>query len=690
MTVLLAALLLSAAPPPDVFASCAWVRAENDGAGTGFVIDREKRWLITCRHVVANHAVVDVYFPWHRDGVLISDRKEYLRSRPRLRELGLLVNGTVRKRFDAADLALVELDSVPPSVKAAMLGPAVDVGTPLRVVGNRLDLDTLWNVTTGPVRVSGRLTNGYTWRATKLAANANVIIGQLPIEAGDSGGPVLNTRGEIVGMVSALRRQTPLAAVVVSAAEIRRFLDIPASTATVDGSALADTLSRATVWVRPTATNFHTAGVLIDRVRGLVLTSARGIGTESRVGVAFALRQGEHVVGERAPYRDSVGLHLHGAWRSGVVLGRDLTRDLALIQLDSIPDGAKAVPLAVASPTVGDAVHTMNHPAGLEFMWVYAAGSVRQRGRVTLAEGEDAPSVAVTVLQVPAQAGSPGGPVLNDRGELLGVLAVREGSQLVGYAATGEEIRHFLDVTLADTWPRTWEGAMSRLGAVPDRVSAAFARAFAARAEQNRQAGRMIEAVADCDTALSLDSACLPARLCRARMFDAAGRTADAIAELDAADRGPFDRAVLVYRAALAARLKDWRTARGRLERVLDVDPADAGVRQRLAGVLLELGQDEKAAVAVADTLRADPKRLQAVAADLLTQGDALAKRFPDTPSTASDWLGRALWAVEKTTADTTLRARLAEALKRAVTSIDDKAKFAILRGFVANLAREK
>ena len=100
-----------------------------------------------------------------------------------------------------------------------------------------------------------------------------------------------------------------------------------------------------------------------------------------------------------------------------------------------------------------------------------------------------------------------------------------------------------------------------------------------------------------------------------------------------------------MLRAELAARAKDWRKARGDLERVLDVFPADADARQRLAGVLLGLGEDAKAAVAIGDTLRADPKRLAAVVGDLLAQADVLEQKFPDLPGVAADWLAKALTA---------------------------------------------
>src|SRR6476661_7532177 len=101
MLVVLALSFLTAwarVPVGASFTSCAWVRAENDGAGAGFVIDVEKRLLITCRHVAAERAKVDVIFPWVRDGELVTDRKAYLANRVRLRERGLLVTGTILKK----------------------------------------------------------------------------------------------------------------------------------------------------------------------------------------------------------------------------------------------------------------------------------------------------------------------------------------------------------------------------------------------------------------------------------------------------------------------------------------------------------------------------------------------------------------------------------------------------------------
>lgn len=675
MVLALAMWLVGVAEPP--FNGCAWVRAENDGAGAGFVVDARERLLVTCRHIVADRKKVDVFFPWVRDGALVTDRREYLRNRDTLREAKLLVTGTVRDTADETDLAMVELNALPPGVRAVRLNSRHQPpGEPLRVVGHRLDLDTLWNVTTGPLRATGPLTDGYFWRGKKLAAGAHVLIGQLPTEEGDSGGPVFNARGEVVGMVSALRRRCPLAAVTISAREIELFL----GKSDVSGKSerapdIVNSLYRATVWIKPAATDVSLAGALIEK--DLILTSARGVSAKERVGVAFQLGDADRWESGRAAYRDLLAIHLRGAWRAGTVVARDPARDLALIRLDSEHEQMKPVPLARDVPKAGDALHTMSHPGGLEFAWVYAAGSVRQRGPVALDLGEKAPRVAALVCQFPAQAGSPGGPILNAKGELVGVLSAREGAQLVGYAATTDEIRAFLDVALRDRPATTFGGLLARAEDVPANLARRCADALAARGHQLLIGNTPDEAKRFCAAALELDPACLAARRCRLRLLP----WAEVPSELDALlDRHPHDRVALVSRAEFAGKANDWRLARGHLERVLAVAPADVAVRQQLAGVLLALGEDARAAVAVGDVFRVTGARIGSVSRDLLAQADALEQKYPDSPGIAADWLTKALTAARNGTADAKQKGLLTGLLKSAAGAKTDADRLRTLR----------
>ncbi len=661
------ALVLAAAMQPVPLPACAWVRAEGETAGAGVVVDANRRWLVTARHVVADHKAVDVFFPWVEDGVLVTDRAAYLRGRQRLRERGLLVTGTVVRTYDAADLALVELPSLPAGT-AAVTFAAARVGEPLRVVGHRLDLDTLWNQTRGPARQVGALADGYTWRGRKLSVDANVVLGQLPIEEGDSGGPAFDARGRCVGVAAALRRQAPDAAVVVSADEIRRFLTVGIDEPAAEPANAAESLQRAVVWVRPTATERFAAGVLIDRDRGLVLTAAKGLSVGDRVGMAFALPRGAGVVGERAPYRDPVGMHLKGAWRAAGVLARDADRDLALLRVDSVPASARAVKLAATAPAAGEAVHAVGHPGGVEFAFVYTAGVVRQRGRVALADGEKAPRVGAIVLQLPTQAGSPGGPVVNDRGDLVGVLAAREGTQSVGYSADPAEVAAFLDAADLTRLPHTVTGLVARLEAVPGRVTECVAAGLAKQ-------GNVTDA-------LAFDPACPEAHLARAtNLFERGLAAREARDVLDPAlAGGRFHAPSLRQRAEWSAKASDWRAARGDLERLLDAAPADTAARRQLSRVLLELGKDADAASAVRDTVRADAGQLAGVFADLNEQADGLEKKFPGAPGIPAGWLARGLAAARDGLPAGVRRDGLSAALGRAAAAATDAERLQLLR----------
>jgi len=119
---------------------------------------------------------------------------------------------------------------------------------------------------------------------------------------------------------------------------------------------------------------------------------------------------------------------------------------------------------------------------------------------------------------------------------------------------------------------------------------------------------------------------------------------------------------------------------------VLNVFPVDADARQRLAGVLLGLGEDAKAAAAIGDTLRADPKRLSLVTVDLLAQADTLEQKFPDLPSVAADWLTKALAAAEKATTDAKSKAAVAAVLKASREAKDDAERLRVLRAGVKGL----
>src|SRR5262249_34803424 len=90
--------------------STAWVRVGQDQKlarmGTGFLVDRSRKLLVTNQHVVENQETVEVVFPLYQGGGVVADKKNYIRyDRP--------IRGWVVAMDPKRDLAVIELEIVP-------------------------------------------------------------------------------------------------------------------------------------------------------------------------------------------------------------------------------------------------------------------------------------------------------------------------------------------------------------------------------------------------------------------------------------------------------------------------------------------------------------------------------------------------------------------------------------------------
>lgn len=457
---------------PDVHArllkSTAWVRTTTQGVGTGWVVDAKRCWLVTNLHVVGEQDRVEAFFPVERDGRTVAERQFYLENQKQLHEDGRAVRGKVILRREASDLALIELEGLPKGFAALPLTDSLPgPGTEVHSVGNRHDADALWLHTTGTVRQVGRLTDGYFWRGKKLAAGAPCLIAQSPIQPGDSGGALVNDRCEVVGVLSGGRWQAQSAAIAIQVSEVRALLadaekaeksGRPADKKPPSTTKVYRQLLAATVWVRPTATEGRAAGFIVDRERRLVLTTATAVGPLDLVDVLFpAFRKGE-LIAETAAYDDRIGLRQSGRLVRGLVLARDPKRDLALVELDALPEPTGALALAADEPRPAEKVHALSHPSGVEMLWLYSAGTVRQGANIELVIATTGEPVKprCLLLQIPHQGGPAGGPVVNERGEVVGMLAAKESAQQqLGYAIGAGELKVFVESARPLFAPRT-------------------------------------------------------------------------------------------------------------------------------------------------------------------------------------------------------------------------------------------
>jgi S1-C subfamily serine protease len=210
----------------------------------------------------------------------------------------------------------------------------------------------------------------------------------------------------------------------------------------LDGAGVYKKAIHSVVWVHSKRTNGLAtgSGSLVDKEKRLVLTNYHVVQDTAAATVFFpAFRDGVPVA-EKAYYKDR-------ASRLGVggrVIALDKKADLALIRLDAVPKDTDALPLAPASPSPGDTVHSIGSPGKTDSLFGYVKGSVRQvyndKWRAELEPRKIATFEAKVIsTDSPTNPGDSGGPLLNDKGELVGVTQ--------GGAINAQSISTFIDVS---------------------------------------------------------------------------------------------------------------------------------------------------------------------------------------------------------------------------------------------------
>jgi tetratricopeptide (TPR) repeat protein/S1-C subfamily serine protease len=560
----------AAEAPPRIYRrtldGVAWVNAAGSGKGTGWVVDRERRLLITCAHVVGDNPTVEVIFPTAEKGTIVGERAYYLEHLPRLQKEGLAVRGKVLRRETDTDLALVELESLPAHVTALKLArKAVMPGERVFAVGNRYDSDVLWGFTAGTVRCRRVMADGYFCAGKRYARGATIVEANAPINEGDSGGPLVNESGAVVAMSAAVAWESQGAGLFVAAEEARAFLDRAGRKADpprevepglpVAVHAGRDVYRHAVGSVALVLTkdsDKRAAGWIVDRQRRLLITTAEFVSRRETVEATFPLQQDGTLVTEARLYREQrAKLREQGRTVTGAVLAVDARRNLALVELLTLADDVHEFRLAPEKPSPGESVHAIGHLQRAEMLWLYNGGWVRQTGTANLGQTNDSPDPAVILVQTALGEGEAGGPLLDDRGTVIGVVSGKSApQQQIAYAVSAVEVRTFLDETKSSWRPATpadWcaRGAVFIKARLYDRALADFDAALAAdatfalacseRSHTNLLRGNADLALADAERALRLDGKLAVAYVRRAAARCARGEAKDAVADCDTA-----------------------------------------------------------------------------------------------------------------------------------------------------------
>ena len=191
--------------------SVLWI-ITSDAAGSGVLIDKERRLAVTNAHVTDNAEWVTVFFPRRgRNGKVIKDQDYYVNNMWRLESLGYATQGRVIAENFGSALAIIQLDRLPPiaSEIAHDFGLQIEAsmkrGDKVHILGN--PGNRMWNWTQGSfVRDRG------SW--LEMEGDG---------EGGNSGGPVLNAQGLLIGILSGGTDET--LAVAVPARDVKTLLD---------------------------------------------------------------------------------------------------------------------------------------------------------------------------------------------------------------------------------------------------------------------------------------------------------------------------------------------------------------------------------------------------------------------------------------------------------------------------------
>ncbi len=130
----------------------------------------------------------------------------------------------------------------------------------------------------------------------------------------------------------------------------------------------------------------------------------------------------------------------------GRVLGIDRKRDLALVELDRLPKGVKAIDLASEAIGPGAIVQSIGNSGSSEALWVFTSGTVRSVYQKQFRTGAGEHDFRVVETQSPINPGDSGGPVVNSSGELIGIAqSISPKARLVSYNVDVSEVKTFLE-----------------------------------------------------------------------------------------------------------------------------------------------------------------------------------------------------------------------------------------------------
>ncbi len=198
--------------------SVLWIDTDS-GSGSGVIIDQERQLAVTNHHVTENNTWVNVYFPERdEDGRLVRDMEYYRNNYRSLERVGYATRGRVIAKDAVNDVAIIQLNQLSPIAQeidhdfSMQVETSMQRGDKVHILGN--PGNRLWNWTQGSflgVYEDCLLKGG---ACLEMEGDA---------EVGNSGGPILNGQGVLIGILAEGTDETSAFAVPLK--NIKALLD---------------------------------------------------------------------------------------------------------------------------------------------------------------------------------------------------------------------------------------------------------------------------------------------------------------------------------------------------------------------------------------------------------------------------------------------------------------------------------
>ncbi len=387
------------------------------------------------------------------------------------------------------------------------------------------------------------------------------------------------SRNSVASLLAAMVLAIPLGVPAIASGQIAPKSET--SHNTLSSEELYEKTLKATCWV--VLPNCSGTGWVLDREKRLIITNYHVVDGFDEAQIYFAYKKADAVQTDPQWYRMNVNPI------RAKVIDRSKERDLSLLQLESMPAGTAALPLATRSAKQGQDIMTIGAATrGSGGLWGWVDGKVRNVVEV--------PHYGHRMRQVESNistnSGNSGGPVVNNHGELVAVhFACSVDARNVSYHIDLSELRSFLAVSLPLVEPKTVSGLIargdrrlseSRFAMAREDFAAAVkldpknARARLGRGMATFFYGDNATAILDLDEALKLEPEYYKAVFYRGRARANMNKHEEAIADFTNAIRiEPKSVEAYNYRGCSQFELKKFDEAEADFNRAMDYAPTD-------------------------------------------------------------------------------------------------------------------